>query len=48
MLMAKLNRKTVGKIRQWIDNSIYQHVINETNAYKVWTILQELFGKETA
>lgn len=29
ILMAKLNSKTIGKIRQSIDKSIYQHDINE-------------------
>ena len=36
---AKLNRKSVGKIRQWVDNSVYQHVANETNASAVWNTL---------
>ena len=26
---TKLNRKAIGKIRQWIDNSVHQHVANE-------------------
>lgn len=25
---VKLNKKIVGEIRQWIDNSVYRHVAN--------------------
>ena len=45
---TKLNRKAVGKIRQWVDNSVYQHVANETNASVVWKTLQELYENKNA
>ena len=29
----KLNRKTIGQIRQWIDHSVFHHVAQETDAH---------------
>ena len=29
----KLNRKTISQIRQWIDNSVFHHVAQQTEAY---------------
>lgn len=31
-----MNRKTVGQIRQWIDQSVFHHVAQETVAYTLW------------
>ena len=45
---AKLNKKAIGKIRQWVNNSVYQHVANETNASVIWNILWELYEKKNA
>lgn len=43
----KLNRKTVGFIRQWIDNSIFYHVSEETNAQALWDKLKNLYERKT-
>ena len=40
-----LNKNAVGKIRKWVDNTIYQCVANEISAYKVQSVLQELYQK---
>ena len=39
----KINGKTIGVIRQWIDQTIYHHVLGETLAYNLWKRLSELF-----
>ena len=31
----KLNRKIIGKIRQWVDQSVFHHVANEVDAYSL-------------
>ncbi|KAM2780700.1 hypothetical protein COP1_015809 [Malus domestica] len=43
----KMNRKAIGTIRQWVDDSAFHHVSNETNASKFWTNLESLFEKKT-
>ena len=45
---VKLNRKTIGKIRQLVHYNVYQCVTHETNAYKVWNTLQESREKNNA
>ena len=44
----KINRKTIGVIRQWIDQSIYHHVSGETLAYNLWKRLSELFESKNS
>ena len=39
----KIIRKTIGVIKQWIDEFIYHHVSGETLAYNFWKRLSELF-----
>ncbi|PKI40481.1 hypothetical protein CRG98_039117 [Punica granatum] len=41
------NQKTIGLIRQWIDNSIYHHVAQETNAKALWDKLTNLYARKT-
>ncbi|PKI76683.1 hypothetical protein CRG98_002992 [Punica granatum] len=41
------NRKTIDLIRQWIDNSIYHHVAQETNAKALWENLTNLYTRKT-
>ncbi|PKI66050.1 hypothetical protein CRG98_013545 [Punica granatum] len=41
------NRKTIGLIQQWIDNSIYHHVVQETNAKVLWDKLVNLYARKT-
>ena len=45
---TKMNRKTIGTIRQWVDESIYHHVSKETDAQALWKKLESLFEKKTA
>nr|KYP59117.1 Retrovirus-related Pol polyprotein from transposon TNT 1-94 [Cajanus cajan] len=44
----KANRKTIGMIRQWIDQRIYHHVSSETNAFNLCKKLSELFESKNA
>ena len=41
----KLNRKTIGQIRQWADQSIFHHVAKEVHAYSLWQKLESLWEK---
>ena len=31
----KLNKKTIGHIRQWVDQSVFHHVAKEVDAYSL-------------
>lgn len=31
----KLNRKTIGHLRQWLDDIVFFHVYNETSAHSL-------------
>ena len=44
----KINRKTVGQIRQWIDHSVFHHVAQETDAYALWMKLEGMYQSKTA
>ena len=44
----KLNRKTIGQIRQWIDHSVFHHVAQETDAYALWMKLEGMYQAKTA
>ena len=44
----KLNRKTIGCIRQCIDVSVFHHVSQETNAEALWKKLKGLYERKTA
>ena len=39
---AKLNRKVVAFIRQWVEDSVYHHISTETDACKLWAQLVAL------
>ena len=43
----KLNRKTVGQIRQWVDQSVFHHVAKEADAYSLWQKLESLYERKT-
>jgi hypothetical protein len=32
----KLNLQVVGLIRQWVDDKVYHHISDETNACELW------------
>ncbi|RVW14266.1 Retrovirus-related Pol polyprotein from transposon TNT 1-94 [Vitis vinifera] len=44
----KLDRKAVGFIRQWIDDSVFHHVSTENSAHGLWTKLESLYDRKTA
>ena len=44
----KLNKKTIGCIRQCIDVSVFHHVSQETNAEALWKKLKGLYERKTA
>ena len=44
----KLNRKTIGCIRQYIDVSVFHHVSQETTVETFWEKLRSLYEKKTA
>ena len=45
---AKLKRKTLGTIRQWVDISIFNHVSQESDPYDLWKKLEGLYERKTA
>lgn len=44
----KLNRKSIGHIRKWIDHSVFHHVAQETDAYDLWKKLEDMYQAKTA
>ncbi|XP_057954021.1 uncharacterized protein LOC131148323 [Malania oleifera] len=44
----RMNRKTIGQIRQWIDHKVYHHVAQETDAYSLWEKLENMYQAKTA
>ena len=42
---VKLNRKTIGCIRQCIDVSLFHHISQVTNAEALWEKLKGLYEK---
>ena len=44
----RLNRKAVGVIRQWIDDSVFHHVATETSAHDLWKKLENLYDRKSA
>ena len=45
---TSINRKTVGFIRQWIDDSVFHHVSTETSAQAPWKKLESLYDRKSA
>lgn len=45
---TRINKKTVAQIRQWIDHSVFHHVSQETDAYKLWEKLENMYQAKTA
>ncbi|KAL6187874.1 hypothetical protein ACLB2K_039269 [Fragaria x ananassa] len=46
--LKKINRKAIGHIREWVDDSVFHYVANETDAHKLWKKLESLFEKKMA
>ena len=44
----KLNRKTIGHIRQQVDQSVFHYVAKEVDAYSLWQKLESLYERKTA
>ncbi|KAA8526119.1 hypothetical protein F0562_007781 [Nyssa sinensis] len=44
----RLHRKTIGNIRQWLDDSVFSHVSNETDAQVLWKKLEARYEQKTA
>ena len=44
----KLNRKTIGQIRQWVDHNVFHHVAKEVDVYSLWQKLESLYERKTA
>lgn len=44
----RLHRKTIGNIRQWLDDSVFSHVSNETDAHVLWKKLEARYEQKTA
>ncbi|CAL2226285.1 unnamed protein product [Prunus armeniaca] len=42
-----LNRKAIGQIRQWVDQSVFHHVAQETDAYKLCTKFSSMYEQKT-
>jgi len=46
--LKKINRKTIGVIKQWINQSIYHHVSGENLSYNLLKRLSELFESKNS
>ena len=44
----RLDRKTIGFIRQWFDDSVFHHVSTEISTYSLWKKLESLYERKTA
>ena len=43
-----LNQKAIGTIRQFVDLSVRQHIVNEHNAFKLWKKLSDMHQRKSA
>ncbi|GFZ09649.1 hypothetical protein Acr_21g0002480 [Actinidia rufa] len=44
----KMNRKTIGLIRQCIGHEVSHHIAQETSAYELWIKLEEMYQAKTS
>ncbi|GFZ04844.1 hypothetical protein Acr_17g0004160 [Actinidia rufa] len=44
----KINRMTIGLIRQCIGHEVFHHVAQETSAYELWIKLEEMYQAKTS
>ncbi|GFY95526.1 hypothetical protein Acr_10g0009110 [Actinidia rufa] len=44
----KMNRKTIGLIRQCIGHEVFHHVAQETSTYELWIKLEEIYQAKTS
>ena len=45
---ATMDRKAISVIRQWVDDTVFHHISNETSAYELWKKLEGLYERKTA
>jgi len=43
-----LHTKAVGMIRLYINNNMFHHVANDTNAYEMWQKLNSMYERKTS
>ena len=43
-----MDRKAISVIRQWVDDTVFHHISNETSAYELWKMLEGLYERKTA
>lgn len=43
----KMHRKVVGTNRQWVDNNVYHHISNETDAQVLWKKLESMYERKS-
>nr|XP_040249189.1 uncharacterized protein LOC120966742 [Aegilops tauschii subsp. strangulata] len=43
-----LHRKAIGMIRLYINQNIFHHVANDTNAYEMWQKLESMYERKTS
>jgi hypothetical protein len=41
-----LHLQACGFIRQWVDDNILNHIIDETHAHTLWQKLEELYARK--
>jgi hypothetical protein len=44
----KINRKTIGLIRQWIGPEVFHHVAKVTSAFELWEKLETMYQSKTS
>ena len=42
----RMNWKTIGMVRQWLDDSVFHHVTNETSAHELWKKLKSVYERK--
>ena len=42
------HRQVCGYIRQWVDDNVYNHIGDKTNAGKLWKMLEDLYTKKAS
>ena len=44
----KMNRKTIGLIRQCIGHKVFKYATQETSTYELWIKLEEMYQAKTS
>jgi len=43
----KLDRKAIGFIRQWLDDSVFHYIFTKISAHSLWKKLESLYERKT-